>query len=520
MNTNNYINNENDGNNGNKGNRGKFSDRLKKMRRDRLKRRKHIVEDEQEENVIVCSGRNVLKVILALPSVVYTNIKSSKKEIKAGKVLDSNIDGTKDENISYQYDESNLSDNRETARRIKVNKIREINVSLLKKKRELYLKENKRYEESRKKLDKLNEKELQIVKLQKEIIDLIKKKLVENVNELEMLHSDLYLLNELDAGDTYLKECQENIKEIKKLLSKVKSLKEKYDYLKDNVDFEYMLEYGDDLLIDKILELKGLCSSDDIRYIVDNYKILDEYKYLYLKIDKLHEDTIKYEDYKNSKAEELRQRDIDFDKLKSSVYDVDRESTRYDNFVSEQEQFLKELDGKISKIDSHEQVSYRLKGFNQLLGSSFKYLGLLLINPLRGLIPGIATQTIITRNMVRNMRRTLEWETERRMVYEAVDYSREIDRAMGDLDLTASMIDSTLEDLANMKAKYEKDFKKYEFSFAGYRDAIRKINKMENAVLGSKIKIAHIQQRLKEKEMQNKNKLKMVKKLNNSDNNN
>ena len=509
-----FINNESENSGGNKGNRGKFSDRLKKIRRDRLKRRKHAIpEDElEEENVLVRGGRNILKIALALPSVVYTNIKTSRVSTKENKNLV--IDAYRDEVLEYsQHDE------RETARRIKVNRIREINVSSLKKKKELYQRENKKFETAKVQEKILNESEQRVVRLQKEILDLIKKKLVKNINELEMLHSELYLLNEIDTGDIYLKECQENIKEIKKLLSKVKSLKEKYDYLKDNVDFEYMLEYGDDLLIDKILELKTLCASDDIRYIVDNYKILDEYKYLYLKIDKLQEDTIKYEDYKTKKEEELKERDIDFEKLKSKVYDVDRESSRYDSFVLEQEHFLKELDAKISKIDSHEQVTYRLKGFNQLLGSSFKYLGLLLINPLRGLIPGIATQTIITRNMVRNMRRTLEWETDRKMVYEAIDYSREIDSALGNLNSTASMIDATLDDLAVMKAKYMHDFKKYENSFSGYRDAIRKINKMENAVLGSKIKIEHMQERMKEKERQNKNKLKMVKKLNNSENN-
>ena len=51
------------------------------------------------------------------------------------------------------------------------------------------------------------------------------------------------------------------------MLSKVNSLKEKYNFLKDNVDFEYMLEYGDDFLIDKILELKEICLNDDVKNV-------------------------------------------------------------------------------------------------------------------------------------------------------------------------------------------------------------------------------------------------------------
>ena len=84
--------------------------------------------------------------------------------------------------------------------------------------------------------------------------------------------------------------------------------------------------------------------------------------------------------------------------------------------------------------------------------------------------------------------------------------------------MTSMIIDSTLEDISKLKNKYMKDFSKYEYSFSSYRDAIKKINKMENAVLGSKIKIEKMQQRMKEKERQNENKLKMVKKLNSSQN--
>lgn len=81
-------------------------------------------------------------------------------------------------------------------------------------------------------------------------------------------------MRQLNNGETYLDECQEDINEIKKIISKVNSLKEKYVYLMNNIEFEYMLEYSDDLLIDKILELKVICSRDDVRNVIDNYNIL------------------------------------------------------------------------------------------------------------------------------------------------------------------------------------------------------------------------------------------------------
>ncbi len=82
-----FINTESENSGGNKGNRGKFSDRLKKIRRDRLKRRKHAIPEEEleEENILIRGGRNVLKIALALPSVVYTNIKTCNVYLKENK---------------------------------------------------------------------------------------------------------------------------------------------------------------------------------------------------------------------------------------------------------------------------------------------------------------------------------------------------------------------------------------------------------------------------------------------------
>ena len=300
------FNEENDGSSAE--NRGKFSDRLKKIRKDRLKLIKgRNLSVDNDENILKTGSRNLFKILLALPSVAYSVIKGDevKNANQRDKILNTNNNG-----------------NAIDSRKIKVNIIREMNISSLKKKKEIELKKREKFLRKDNKTVVLQgniisvaneEKEEKIIKLQKEIIDLIKKQLVKNINELEILQSELYLLNIIDGDNIYLKECQEKIKEIKKLLSKINSLKEKYDYLKDTYDFEYMYEHGDEVLVDKILELKDLCNSDDIKVVIDNYKILDEYKYLYLKIDKLQDDTIKYEKYKRQKEDELKERDINFE---------------------------------------------------------------------------------------------------------------------------------------------------------------------------------------------------------------
>lgn len=510
--------------------RNRFKDRLLNIRRVRLRFRKNRVDDSLTIKDIFM---NILKLILVIPSVVFNNVIDGSKSIKNGHNNNNNNnkelnnkdcskkekDDINDNHIfEHEYDgldmsKDVLSTNIDEIRRLKVNKIKDIDVSLLKKNKDFIL-DNYIFSDDVYKDVFIKEINIKKEELKKEILDLIKKKLVRNINELEILQSDLYVLKQLNNGEIYLDECQENINEIKSLLSKVSSLKEKYDYLRDTVDFEYMLEYDDDLLINKILELKDICSRNDIRNVIDDYKILDEYKYLYLKIDKLQDDMFKYEEYKNNKVEELRQRDIDFDKMKSDLYDLDGEKERYDIFVRQQELLLKDLNDKVSKIDSYEKVTYRLKEFNRLLGNSFKYLGLLLVNPLKGVVPSIAVQTITTKNMIKNLYNNLEWEEERKIIYESIDYSMSINLMINDLDNMSLMINSTLEDIIVMKAKYVKEFSQYENSFFEYKDVIRKIEEIENVLLGNKIKVEMIQRKMIEKEKENERKLRMVKKLN------
>ena len=212
MNTDNNNNNNSSSSNGN---RGKFSDRLKKMRRDRLKLMKGIPLVEVEEESIVKRGsRNILKIILAFPSVVYSVFGFNKKAAS----LNTSVESGPINELSY-LEQAKID------KKLKINKIREIDVSLLKKQREIYLKEKKINEKEKDfykehrillKQSKELEKKIKIEKLQKEIIDLIKKKLVVNINELEILQSELYLLKELNGEDIYLKKYQDDIKEIKR----------------------------------------------------------------------------------------------------------------------------------------------------------------------------------------------------------------------------------------------------------------------------------------------------------------
>ena len=235
---------------------------------------------------------------------------------------------------------------------------------------------------------------------------------------MEILQSELYILSEVNGESKVLKECQRELDQVKSILCKIDKLKEQYDFLKDNYDFEYLLEIDNNDLVDKIILLKDTFGNNQLKAVSEDYKLLDVYKYLYLKIDDLQEKTADFENIKKEEAAKLKERDIDFEKLKNDVYNVDYTSRNYESFVDNQNQILKEIDDNVNKINSYEQVNYHLKGFGELFKNSFKYFGLLMVSPLKGIIPSIATETLITGNIVKNLYKNLEWEEEKRTVFD------------------------------------------------------------------------------------------------------
>lgn len=518
--------NEENSSSSNNGAKSRFRERLKKIARNKRKKQKNSINLNQKKDL-----RIIFKPFLIAFSVVVGAFKKENKKQKS-KILVSqkpNDDG-KNENNNIFYDNSNdYLKNKNVFKKVDTNKKfdGEVNLNLNDINNDMiegnitvidsndFSSASLNNEEVS--LDKANVNN-EVKELQKDIISLIKKRLVKTANELEMLYSEFYILKEVINDDVYLEECKEKIKETKKILSKIKSLKEKYDYLKDNVDFDNLLMLDDNSLVDKIIKLKEISSDDDIRKTIDDYKILEEYKSLYLKIDKLEEDVIKYDKYKKEKEEELKKRDIDFEELKNTFYNKNLEQERYDRYVQAQENTLKKLDENFMKIDSYEKVSYKLNGFNGLLINSFKYLGLLIASPLKGVFPGIATQMIATKNIIHNLYNSLSWEEEKKMVYETVDFSKSLSDAMNDIDGTLRLVDSTIDDVRRLKDKYLKEFSKYQYSFPEYNEFIKKLNKIENSILNNKVKMELMKEKLKTKEKENDSKLMLVKKLNSSSN--
>ena len=500
------------------GNKGKFSERIKKISFFRKNRQNNnnLVEIEDSNKIYM----NFLKVVAAIPGIVYGSITDNKstKDIQKDKNnLTTNplYNQKKDNDFLDNNKRINYLNNKEVSRKA----INDININDIKKNQEFFYK--KKGFDFAKKIDN-NQSEVDNAKkikdLEKSIINLIKKDLIKIVNEMEILQSELYILSEVNGENIVLKDCQRELDQVKNMICKIDKLKAKYDFLKDNYDFEYLLEIDNNDLVDKIIELKNTFGNNELKAVSEDYKLLEVYKYLYLKIDDLQEKTEKFEEKKKEEEAKLKERDIDFEKLKQDVYNVDYINNNYDSFVRNQNELLKEISDNVTKIDSYEQVNYRLKGFNELFRNSFKYFGLLMVNPLKGIIPSIATETLITGNLIKNLYKNLAWEEEKRIVYGAIDYSNMINNAISDLDSTNRIVDTTLDDIVHLKIKYNEKFKDYQGDFLEYREIMTKISDMENKIIGNKIKIEMMKKRALEQKRANEKKLILVKELNQKEN--
>lgn len=496
------------------GNKGKFSERLKRILLFRRRKNMNLVDEPSYKNSFI--RRVFLTPIAMIENSFINKIKKEnksnidKKVVKEKEVVvDKNNENNKDfSNKELEFfsivKDVNLRNQDTKQRKMKVNKIKSIDTSL---KSKIMLLKNNNIPTDTKDV-------LEIEKLEKDIINIIKKRLVKNINEYEILQSDLFVLKELLNDDEYYEKCVQNVKEIKKLLSKINSLKEKYDYLKDNVDFEYLLEIDDDTLVEKIVSLKNKLETNRIASVVKDYKLLEEYKYLYLKIDKLHDEAILYEEKKNEKVNELKVRNVDFDKMKDKLFDISLNNDSFSNFLQEQDNISKNISNVVGNIDSRELVEYSVNGMGDLLKNSFKYLGLLMLSPLKGTFPGIARQTAITKGEVKRLRNELSVDERRYKQYYAYDYDNEIRKSICNIDYTSDSINDTLKEIVELKKDYSSKFKNHESKYPEYQDAIRKINKIENSIVNCKIKLEMVREKMIINEKINRDKMVKVLTLN------
>lgn len=353
-----------------------------------------------------------------------------------------------------------------------------------------------------------------IEELKKDILIGIRKNFIDEINKLEVLNSELYVLSKFDMDSSLLQECNDYLKKVKQLLDKLNKLNKQYNIYKENYYFENILDMDDKNLLDKILLFGELCNLEDRRNLVKDYKVLDTYKYLYSILEEVKEQCALLEEKSEEKIKELEDANIDFKKYQNDIFNKENIVSRCEFIYSKQEELLKEISSKVGNISSYESVRYNLSGFGSLLLNGIKLIGLFALSPFKGLFPSISLQTSLTKKTVSNLRKSIASTKKTEIVYTADDYIDKLNYSINEMDDMYKYISSTISDIDSLRDEYISKFSLYKEQLPNYNYYLKKINTLRKVMVNNQAKIVFLNKKIKENKKVNEKTLIRVKKLN------
>lgn len=95
------------------------------------------------------------------------------------------------------------------------------------------------------------------------------------------------------------------------------------------------------------------------------------------------------------------------------------------------------------------------------LSTSLRYIGLLTLTPLRGLLPSIGAKTAATRKLLHSMLDNMHYETTKKAVYSVSNYEQEINNKIYDVNSVEDNIELALQDVSRLKSEFKDYFLKY-----------------------------------------------------------
>jgi len=271
------------------------------------------------------------------------------------------------------------------------------------------------------------EKKETLNKLGKEIITQIKENFLEKLDELEVLESELYFIKKDQDNELELKKVKEIKKRIQELIVEVNEIIEQYNLYHDNYYIDNVIGLDDAGLVEDMIDYRTMVESyEEEKKIVREFKLLDEFKGLYRNLVHIKGEAEQIIESNEKKIEEFDIRDQKYDKIKLEAVNVEEMNKKCSLEIERQNHYFKELMKDINRINREEYMTYHLRGVGNLIGQSLRYMGLMLVSPFNGLIPGIAASTLATRRMIGNIYHNMRFEEVRHVHYDAVNYEFEL----------------------------------------------------------------------------------------------
>lgn len=348
--------------------------------------------------------------------------------------------------------------------------------------------------------------------LEKKIYLKLEKELIKLKNECEIIESEEYIINKYEKDQEVYNNALCINKKIDKLLIKLKKIEKDYKLFKDKDLIKEPLFLEDTLLIDDIIEYRESLSKIKTSPINNKLKLLGEYQYLYLNLDKLIDKTEQIKEISNKRVEELSLRDQNYKEAKNKIVNISKIENCTSKIINKNKMYLEELSKKVDKITEEKYIEKKLEGMNGFFTSSLRYIFLLTLTPLSGIFPGIAARTIATRKLLHGMLENMHYKTQEKTLFLADNYLDEINNRIYDIKDLEDNIDSAIEEVKKLKKEFQDEFLAY--NLPEYDKTYKKLELIEANILNNKEKTRIIKEKLIKNKTLNKNTLLKVRKLN------
>lgn len=348
--------------------------------------------------------------------------------------------------------------------------------------------------------------------LEKKIYLKLEKELIRLKNECEIIESEEYIINKYEKDQEVYNNALRINKKIDKLLIKLKKIEKDYKLFKDKDLIKEPLFLEDTLLIDDIIEYRESLSKIKTSPINNKLKLLGEYQYLYLNLDKLIDKTEQIKEISNKRVEELSLRDQNYKEAKNKIVNISEIENCTSKIINKNKMYLEELSKKVDKITEEKYIEKKLEGMNGFFASSLRYIFLLTLTPLSGIFPGIAARTIATRKLLHGMLENMHYKTQEKSLFLADNYLDEINNRIYDIKDLEDNIDSAIEEVQKLKKEFQDEFLAY--NLPEYDKTYKKLELIEANILNNKEKTRIIKEKLIKNKTLNKNTLLKVRKLN------
>ena len=352
----------------------------------------------------------------------------------------------------------------------------------------------------------------EIKRLEQKIFLKLSKKINFIENECQEVQSKEYMLSKYSSDKQMYDEAIKIKQEVEALIKKLQEINETYNILKDKELIKDPSSLNDSLLIEDIIKYRDMITNSEYCNITKRIRLLNAYENINDLLEKLKIKTDNYYRIKIKRVKQLSIRDKKYNQSKKKALNIKEINHKYDQSIKEYNEYQKELLNKINNIDIKTYTEYKLKGMDNFLSTTCRYLCLMTLFPLRGIIPRIAIETKNTRKSLNTMLDNIHYEKVERKTYEVGNYLNEIDNKIYSIKYVKTDLTKALFEVSKLKEEFKDEFLKYNLD--EYDIAYKKILQIEKNILQNKKRLEEITKGLEDKKKMGVEVLKKVKKLN------